>query len=197
MVLVEDSLDGRHQRRVANRAAVLDAMITLWSEGRYEARAAEIAERAGLSPRSLFRYFDDLDDLVRATIEHVLSLMGAVGEVRAAPADPTAHKVRALVANRDELYDVVGVAAHAARVAQHRSALVAERIATTRRTARDQVARLFAPELARAPEGTLELVDLLTSFESWELRQGLSPAARQRVEPRLVATLTDLLSREG
>ena len=197
VVVADGTLDGRHLRRVANRAAVLDAMIDLWRDGHYEATAAEIAERAGLSPRSLFRYFDDVDDLVRAAIDHVLALASGVGVIRVDPAEDTAVKIGALLASRDELYRTVGVAAHAARVAQHRSSLVAERIAETRRTMRDQLSRLFARELATAAAGVLELVDLMTSFEAWELRQGWDPVARPPAETLLAATLTTLLSEES
>ena len=197
MVLVEGALDGRHQRRVANRAAVLDALVGLWRDGHYDARATEIAERAGLSSRSLFRYFDDLDDLVRAAVEHVLTLVGDDGVLDARPSDATAFKVRALLGGRDRLFGVAGVAAHAARLAQHRSTIVTDRIAATRRWAREQVADLFAPELATASEGTLDLVDLLTSFETWELRQGMDHATRRSTESLLATTLTDLLTREG
>ncbi|HQZ33105.1 MAG TPA: TetR family transcriptional regulator, partial [Ilumatobacteraceae bacterium] len=60
--------DGRHARRDRNRLAVVDAMLLLYAAGNLEPSSDEIAERAGLSPRSLFRYFDDLDDLVRVAI---------------------------------------------------------------------------------------------------------------------------------
>ena len=55
--------DGRHARRDRNRLAVVDAMLELYVEGNLDPSSDEIAERAGLSPRSLFRYFEDLDDL--------------------------------------------------------------------------------------------------------------------------------------
>lgn len=197
MAVVDGTLDGRHRRRVINRTTVLDTMIDLWRDGHYEATSVEIAERAGLSPRSLFRYFDDVDDLVRATIDHVLSLASGVGVIRVEPAADTAVKVGALLASRDELYRAVGVAAHAARIAQDSSPLVAERIAETRRAMRDQLVRLFEHELTTSAAGVLELTELLTSFESWELRQGWDPAARAHAETLLASTLTTLLSTES
>ena len=50
-----DTVDGRRVRRDRNRDAVVDALLTLYGEGNLEPGSAEIAERAGLSPRSLFR----------------------------------------------------------------------------------------------------------------------------------------------
>src|ERR1700689_2883238 len=50
--------DGRRLRRDRNREAVVDALLDLYSEGNLRPSTAEIAERAGISPRSLFRYFE-------------------------------------------------------------------------------------------------------------------------------------------
>ena len=62
-------VDGRRLRREQNRDAVLDALGALFHEGSYQPSTNEIAERGGISPRSLFRYFDDVDDLNRAAID--------------------------------------------------------------------------------------------------------------------------------
>lgn len=96
-------VDGRHLRREANRDAVLDALAQLWDEGRFDPSAAEVAVRAGLSPRSLFRYFDDADDLQNATIDHVLNRVAHLGGVEASPRDPTDAKVAALLGARATL----------------------------------------------------------------------------------------------
>src|SRR3954469_716010 len=61
--------DGRTARRDRNRESVVQAMLDLFREGNLAPGADEIAARADLSPRSLFRYFDDIDDLTRAAIE--------------------------------------------------------------------------------------------------------------------------------
>ena len=57
--------DGRRLRRDRNRTAVVDALLDLYGESNLRPSTAEIAERAGLSHRSLFRYFDDFEDLCR------------------------------------------------------------------------------------------------------------------------------------
>jgi AcrR family transcriptional regulator len=76
-----DPVDGRHLRRATNRQQVVEAVLSLVDEGAVWPPAGEIAERAGVSMRSIFRYFDDLDDLwnaaVAASVErngHLLTL---------------------------------------------------------------------------------------------------------------------------
>ena len=65
---VVEKIDGRRASRERNRDAVVDALLDLYREGNLSPGADAVAERSGLSRRSLFRYFDDLDDLCRAAI---------------------------------------------------------------------------------------------------------------------------------
>ena len=64
--------DGRRLRRALNREAVVDALLDLYSEGNLRPSTDEIAERAGISPRSLFRYFRDADDLAGEAVTRQL-----------------------------------------------------------------------------------------------------------------------------
>jgi len=171
--VVRTEVDGRRARREQNRGAVLDALAELYREGNYEPGAAEIAERASLSPRSLFRYFDDVDDLNRATIDRQLARARPLLAVDARPEDPTATKVDRLVQARLRLYEAIAPAARAARICAWRHPVMAEQIANTRSYLRHQLERLFAPELeALGPDrarAALAAVDALCSFEAVEL----------------------------
>ena len=59
-----DRVDGRSLRSVRNRAAVVDATLELLREGQFKPRAADIALRADVSVRTVFRLFDDLDQML-------------------------------------------------------------------------------------------------------------------------------------
>jgi AcrR family transcriptional regulator len=61
------------ERRASTRAAVLQATVDeLYVRGFAQASTVEIAERAGVSQGSVFRYFPTKDDLFVATCEWVL-----------------------------------------------------------------------------------------------------------------------------
>jgi hypothetical protein len=117
--------------------------------------------------------------------------------VHAHPSEDTRTKMEALFAARDALFSVAAPAAHAGRVAQFRSPVIAARIATTRRTLRAQVADLFATELTLAPAGALDILDDATSFEAWELRSTRSARARNTAQRLLLTTLVSLLTKES
>lgn len=58
------SADGRHLRVVRGKEAAIDALLALYTEGRPYPTFADIAERAGISERTLFRYFGSYDDFI-------------------------------------------------------------------------------------------------------------------------------------
>ena len=121
----ENHADGRRLRRAQNREAVIDALLALFRDGNYQPGMAEIAARAGLSLRSVFRYFDDVDDLHRAAASRQIALVLPLLEVPVPAAAPTAEKVAAVVAARAALYEQIGPAARALRAGAHRHAPLA------------------------------------------------------------------------
>ena len=192
MTVIDPDVDGRRLRRTNNREAVLDALSELFADGNYEPSTAEIAERAGLSLRSLFRYFDDVDDLYRAAIERALDAARPLLDVGVEPdaATATATKVEHVVAARMRLYDEIEPAARAARVCAHRHDVVAAQIAESRSFLRHQLAALFAPELRGPGAGTrLAAIDALLSFESHQLLRHAQRLSR----PKTAAALADAL----
>jgi AcrR family transcriptional regulator len=181
--------DGRRQRREQNREAVIDALLALFRDGSYQPGSAEIAARAGLSPRSLFRYFDDVDDLHRAAAARQITLVLPLLELRVSPHAPTAEKIERVAAARARLYEQIGPAARALRASAHRHDLLAAELRRNRAFFRRQLGEVFAAELAAGSGALLPVIDVLCSFESYEsLRhdQGLSRA-------KAVAALTGAL----
>jgi AcrR family transcriptional regulator len=181
--------DGRRLRRDQNRDAVIDALLALFREGRYQPGTAEIAARAGLSPRSLFRYFDDVDDLHQAAASRQRLLARPLIELGIDPDQEIADKIRAVVRARARLFEQIGPAGRALRACAHRHDPLAAELARNRAFLRSQLAAVFAPELAAGAAAVLPALDVLCSFESYELLrhdQGLS-----RV--RAVAALTDAI----
>lgn len=189
MVAVDD---GRRLRRAQNREAVLDALAELFAEGVLQPTTDEIAERARISPRSLFRYFADMDDLVHATIRRQLDAARPLVDIGATPHDATATKIAGLVETRARLFDAIAPAARAARATAHRRPEVANQVREARSFLRQQVRALFAPELDGRP-GLLPALDVLCSFESYDLLRRDQGLSRGKAVDALTAALTELL----
>ena len=180
------STDGRQLRRMRNREAVVEALLDLYREGNLSPNAEQIAARSGLSPRSLFRYFDDVDDLIRAAIHSQQSQALPLVLIDATPESPFQTRVTALVEQRFRVYDAVGNAAMVARLRAPFAPVLDETLRRNREFLRSQMANLFAPELAEM-EGAataLAAADVVTSFESRRLLlddQGLTPTQAKAV----------------
>jgi AcrR family transcriptional regulator len=190
--------DGRRLRRALNREAVVDALLDLYSEGSLRPSTDEIAERAGISPRSLFRYFEDSDDLageaVSRQLERVMPLL-PLGVAADAPFD---DRVAALVDQRLRLFSTLGQAAHVSRLRAPFQPRLAESLVAARRFLRGQVRSSFAAELVTmaddAAEAALAAADVLTSFESFQLLTGDQGLDMTEARSVLIATLSALLA---
>ncbi len=197
--LASATTDGRQLRRERNREAVVDALLDLYREGNLQPGTEEIAARSGLSPRSLFRYFDDVDDLTRTAIRHQEHRVMHLVAIDVGPDRPLEIRVAALVDQRLALFEAVGHAAAVARLRAPFQPVLADEVHLHRVFLRAQIAALFAPELAamdaeRPGSGgdTLAAADVLTSFESCQLLlqgQSLSPARARAV---VIGALTAL-----
>src|SRR4051794_18549457 len=63
-------VDGRRERARRSREAVVDAILALLREGTLRPGVAQIAARADVSERTVFRHFQDLEQLFAEAAEH-------------------------------------------------------------------------------------------------------------------------------
>jgi AcrR family transcriptional regulator len=79
----EPSSDGRHARSERSRQAMVDALLDLLREGLVRPSSAQIAERAGVTQRTLFNQFGDMESLVTAAagrqVQRYLELQPSAG----------------------------------------------------------------------------------------------------------------------
>lgn len=182
-----DVIDGRRLRRDQNRESVLDALVGLFEDGNLQPSSGEIAERAGLSPRSLFRYFDDVDDLNRAAIDRQLALARPLLDPGVTVDDPLAVRIERVVEARVRMFETIAPAARAARVSAPSRHLIAAQLVQGRTYLRDQLRELFGAD-------ALPAIDVLCSFEAYELLRVDQKLSRPKTVAALTRALTALLS---
>lgn len=178
--------DGRLLRAERTRRSVVDAFLDLVQEGELRPTAQQVSDRCGVSMRSIFRLFEDVDALhvaaIAAHVERVAHLFEAPGAT-----GPLASRVAALVAQRTRLYEAIAPVRRMAIRLAPRSRPIAAELAHADTILRGHLGELLAPELAamhpdRRTE-VLEALDALTSWETWERlrtaqRLGADAAAR-------------------
>lgn len=192
---VQPSADGRRARRERNRLAVIDAMFELLQEHDDAPSAAAIAERAGVSVSSVFRYFEDLDDLQQQTIERYFERFAPLFDVPDAGDGRLAQRIQRLVDARLSLYEEIAPIARLARRRAPEHQRLTDTLHETRVRFTEQVRLQFAPELRSlsraAADDRLAVLDTLLSFESWDLLHGTHGRSR----PRLARAWTDAITR--
>ena len=196
--LPDPPADGRRLRRDRNRDAVVRALLGLYNEGNLNPSTEEIAARSGVSARSLFRYFEDTDDLSAAAIAQQQDDVRHLVAVDATPDQPLADRIAVLVRQRGELFEAIESVATVSRLRAPFQLVVADKLTEGRSFLRKQVATLFAPELAAMPEAVaaarLSAADVATSFEAWRLLRDDQRLTRQKAAAATTEALTALFT---
>jgi AcrR family transcriptional regulator len=179
--------------------AVVDALLDLYAEGNLRPGADEVARRAGLSRRSVFRYFDDLDDLDRTAIARQQDRVRALWDVPATGEGPLPERIAAAAERRLKLFDAVAPAARVSRMRAPLHRVIAQELAESRRLSARQLERQFAPELdaldARSRARTVALLDVLCSFESYDLMRTARKMSPAQVRDAMAEGIRAILCR--
>jgi AcrR family transcriptional regulator len=164
--------DGRVRRGERNRNALVDALLALIEDGELQPSAPRVAERAGLSLRTVFQHFADMESLYATLADRQTRRVTALLTPLPDRSAPLARRVDALLDQRAALYEAIAPVRRAALLVAHRSPELQTRLATFGRFLRRQVAQTFAPELdaVRSDRRTelLAALDVATSWEAWD-----------------------------
>jgi AcrR family transcriptional regulator len=192
--------DGRRRRSERSRAAVVEALLDLYEDGEVSPGAAEIAARAGVSERSVFRHFEDLDGLAHAAIERQWERVGALYD----PPDPDgdrATRITALVEQRVRLHEAVMPVARAAMLLAARSATLRHAIGQRRQLLRAQVEAQFGPELDTLPTSrraeVVAALDIAAGLDTVESLRSGSRFSRARTRAVMERMIDSLLPEEA
>ncbi|QYG94903.1 TetR/AcrR family transcriptional regulator [Iamia sp. SCSIO 61187] len=194
--MADVAADGRTARRDRNRDAVIDAALDLFREDAAVPGLAVVAERSGVSARSVQRYFADMDALVRAAMARHIERVAPLLELEDPGLGPVEVRVARIVASRLLLHQTIAPMVRVALLRARSNPIIGERLVVGRRQLLDQVAAMFAPEFDALPAepraDLLAALDVVLGFESVEhLREnrGLTDAEAARVLRRAAGAL--------
>lgn len=192
------SIDGRRARRDRNRETVVDAILSLYREGKVSPTLDEIADRSGVSHRSVFRYFEDLEELYRVAIERHYSTLEPYLQLDEEPAADLDGRIEQFVGHRLGLYERAAPVARVGRMHALQSDILMDNLSRSRSRLRRQARAHFRTDLTTLPAGeadalTNAVTSLLTfeAIETMRFHQGLSKSATRAA---LVAALGRLLA---
>lgn len=188
-----ESLDGRVRRGAQNRGRILDALYALVGEGELQPTAEQVARRAGVGERTVFRHFEDmetlhaeLNDRLRREIRPLLEKPRTDGSCD--------ERIRELVARRARLFESIAPFHRSAALQRPHSGFLQQTHAETCRSLREDLARTFAPELSGDDGHRLDALDLVASMEAWDRLRSEQRLGRERAARVLEGALHALLS---
>jgi AcrR family transcriptional regulator len=188
------AIDGRSARALRTRQAIVEALIELVEAGELKPAAPRIAQRAGVSLRSIYQHFEDLEALFSAAHKaYTDRLLEMIVEI---PIDlPLTERLDAFVDQRASILEAVSPA--------RRASLLQEPFSEHLRAGRDRIfevakaelVRLFRAEIDAFPAAdrldVIAAADMVASWSAWDALRtaGLDTAAATRVMRRALAAV--------
>lgn len=195
---VSEKVDGRTARRDRNRDLVADACLALLSEGVAEPTHEMVARRSGVSLRSVFRYWDNTDDMFEAVFQRAYDRLNAEHGVFEPSSGSFEERCSVFVDHRVARHIAAG---NWGRVVRRREPLTVSRrgvLAKVQDNNVDVIRVHFDTELARfAPTEREEVVAALfvaSSFESMDLAQRQLGFTEEQIAASMTRVFRSLLT---
>ena len=185
MTRASTNVDGRTERANRTKARIVAATVELIDNGDPAPTSRRIAERAGVSERTIFQHFPDLEALHAAIAKHHIDAVTREHRL-VSPSLPLPTRVREFTRQRGRLLErMTALRRVALRYEAGSRALQQSRLRWTA-LARSELTQTFGSELSYAdnPRATLSAAQAVTGWAYWdELRtaEGLHPNAASRV----------------
>lgn len=192
--------DGRIARSERTKHDIIEALHALHADGDLSPTASRIAERAGVSRRTVWQHFSNSEELIvvaaQVDRDKVRRMTAPV------PRDgPLADRITLLVRQRSRVFEAMAPGWRAARIWRHTSPQLRRDREQMLRAARTELEEIFAPELAQlAPRHRRPLVDALMAVTLWSFWESLRTDVGltvARARGLVLQTVTALLREAG
>ncbi len=164
--------DGRTARAHRTRQAVAEALLSLIEGGQLRPTSKAIAERAGVSERTIFQHFEDLDTLFRVAAdrlgERIVRRMAFVSDE-----GPLGERIDGYLRELSSLNESMTPIRRASRLHEPFSPVLTSALGSLRENRRRGIRRVFAQEIDRMADRSeqhqaVESIALIASWSSWD-----------------------------
>ena len=160
------TVDGRKLRAENRRKKIFEALLSFYREGNYCPSIAEMEKRSEVSRRTLHYLFKNAEGMAAAVHKYLNPTYAKLYHFE--PSDgPLKQRIETLIRHRAKLYEEITPTRKAALYYKSRIQSLARSQEAANQKARNHVRDQFKEELAAGPQGLLETLDLLTSWDTW------------------------------
>ena len=157
--------DGRFNRSVVTRKKIVAALTSLVYEGYLSPTAEQVAQKADVGLRTVFRHFDDLNSLYSELSADLEALILPVLQIRLR-GNSWQDKLMHSIEIRAQFYDRIAALYLSAQVHRHRSPLITDNLTRHVRRIRE-IGRIILPAVIQQNVLVFESLDLLMSPDTW------------------------------
>jgi len=176
-----DTTDGRRLRSRDSKRKIVAAMLELVREGRIAPTAEEVAKRANVGLRTVFRRFKDMESLYAEMAIAISEQVAPIVDVALGDNDWSQNLMQ-LVERRLRVYEVIMPYRVAAEVLKFQSNILHTHHLEIVRAEREKL-RSVLPEQLINDQPLLEALEAVLSFDMWyQLRSDQNLSAKEGTE---------------
>jgi AcrR family transcriptional regulator len=184
--LPEQQTDGRIKRSERSRSAIVQAMLELIGEGSLSPTAQQVAERADVGVRTVFRHFSDMETLFATMNEQLTAEVDSLF-VESVQTGSFEDRVEALIERRMTIFSALAPYVRSSTLQRWRSAFLQSEHERSIRVMRRDLRR-WLPEIEAAKSQVADALEMILSFEAWN---------RLRIDQRLSLRRTAVVLRQA
>jgi TetR/AcrR family transcriptional regulator of autoinduction and epiphytic fitness len=187
--------DGRLARGLRTRATIVQAAVTLIDAGDIHPATSDVASRAGVALRTVFRHFGDVEGLFCEVAYRTATRYQDLVPLLP-PSGPVASRILATCRQRRRLFEVIGPVLRVAQDKTEGSRRFDRALIQHRARLLHQLTRTLGPEIdahGSEIEVRLETLTVATGWQNWNLLRldiGHSASSAERL---LAFTVTCIL----
>jgi AcrR family transcriptional regulator len=164
-IVTGQSSDGRRRRSEQSRAKIIEAMLSLVREGKVAPTAEEVAARADIGLRSVFRHFSDMELLRQEMVAQIAQSL--IKWLTPFEGDDWRDQLKNLIGRRASAFEEILPFKRAAEIRRYKSSAIGlefDRLNGLMRTRLKSV----LPEEFTNQTLLFELLDLALSIDAWQ-----------------------------
>ena len=182
--------DGRRRRSEQSRTRIVDAVMALVAEGHINPSAENVAARAGVGLRSVFRHFKDMESLyAEIWLRNVQVYLAALAPY---VSPDWRGKLDEMIERRAGVYEQLLPFKRAGDAHVHESSTLAVNQQAVSRVLRQRLVQIL-PAAIVDNSLAFEAMDMLLSFECWQrlrFEQQLDPVMARQLIANQISLIT-------
>ena len=191
MAIPLENSDGRHARRDRGKQSALEAAVQIFRDGGVIESMAQLAEKSGISERTLFRYFTNQDGLIDAVAKYIFPQLTEYFTL-VVPDLPLKERMRALVDLRVSHTQIAAPMARTIERYMRQFSIAAELRSGRDAIFHEQLLRWLGDDAKDLNEVKIALIETLIDFNSLDkLLATLGPRTNEAVHKALMILIND------